>query len=131
MAWWAARVILWLIAICYGIFAFSHALNILGMGGFDWANAPLSWQLIDVLYLAADLAVVYGFVLLRPVGFVVFFIAVVSQLALYWAVSPADAGSASGGSLFLAYFVPFHLATIVLVLVALLLLSLRRAPQAS
>lgn len=132
MAYWTARVILWLVAICYGVFAFSHALNILGMGGFDWSNAPLSWQLIDVLYLAADLAVVYGFVLLRPVGFVVFFIAVVSQLGLYWAVSPGDAGpDAAGGSVFLAYFVPFHLTTVLLVLVAILLLSRRQPGEAS
>ena len=112
MAYWSARVILWLIAVCYGVFAFGHALNILGMGGFDWANAPLSWQLIDVLYLAADLAVV-------------------SQFALYWAVAPGAGAADAAGSAFPGYFVPFHVATIALVLVAVFLLWRRDAREAA
>ncbi|MCB1494521.1 MAG: hypothetical protein KDJ86_01945 [Bauldia sp.] len=131
MAYWSARVILWLIAVCYGVFAFGHALNIFGMGGFDWANAPLSWQLIDVLYLAADLAVVYGFVLLRPIGFVAFLVAVVSQFVLYWAVAPGAGAADAAGSAFPGYFVPFHVATIALVLVAVFLLWRRDAREAA
>ncbi len=128
MAYWTARVILWLIAVCYSVFAFGHAMNIAGMAGFDWRNAPLAWQLIDVLYIAADLAVVYGFVLLRPIGFMAFFIAALSQLALFWALPGEGVGGGAQRSAYLAIFIPFHIATIALVLVAIVLL--RKRPSA-
>ncbi|MEP0322809.1 hypothetical protein [Bauldia litoralis] len=132
MAYWTARIILWLVAVCYGIFAFGRVLNMLGMGGFDWATAPLEWQVIDVFYLAINVAVVFGFVLLRPIGFMAFFLAVVTQFALFWAVSPGegvDGAPIRGASVFLSYFVPFHIITVVLVVVALFLLRRRDRPE--
>ncbi len=39
-----------------------HIANIAGFNGFDWLSAPLKWQLLDVVYLVLDIAVVAGVV---------------------------------------------------------------------
>lgn len=137
IAYWAARIILWVIAFLYAYFAFVRVLNITSMGGFDWRAMSLSGQLLDVFYLAVNAAVVYGFVLVRPIGFIAFFVAAISQIAIYIAARPEIAGTpeaieeATRQSAYLDKLIVFQSVTIVLVLVALYLMRLsQRAARA-
>ncbi|WP_421726541.1 hypothetical protein [Bauldia sp.] len=124
MAYWSYRIILWLIALAYAYFTFVRVLNITGMSGFDWASAPLPWQILDVFYLVVNLVVVYGFVLALPIGFVAFFVAAITQLALYFVVEPTQRQSFEDVAF--DYRVAFQLVTIALVMAALWLRELAR-----
>ncbi|KIC14565.1 hypothetical protein RA21_19505 [Leisingera sp. ANG-DT] len=51
--------------------------------GFDWGAAPLKWQVLDVVYLALDLAVAAGLLLQKVWGMVALIFAACSQILLY------------------------------------------------
>jgi len=135
MVYWTSRIILWVIAVCYGYFALVHLLNIADVSGFNWYALPLPWQIVELFYLAVDILVVYGFVLLRPVGFIAFFVAAISQFVLFAVVNPGNLASPESASVsprppgYLEYLAIFHGTTIALVLLAMLLgwIARRRA----
>ncbi|MFK7967540.1 MAG: hypothetical protein AB8C46_26565 [Burkholderiaceae bacterium] len=51
---------IWVIAAFYLYGAGVHVMNMLSLTGFEWQSAPLKWQVLDVVYLVIDLAVVVG-----------------------------------------------------------------------
>ena len=55
------KIIIWAVALFYTYGALVHIMNILGLSGFDWAGAPLKWQLLDIVYLFLDVVVAVGF----------------------------------------------------------------------
>ena len=69
--------------VLYAYGALVHVLNMTGLRGFDWANAPLKWQALDVIYLVVDLAVVALLVLRPRLGFLGVAAAALSQILLY------------------------------------------------
>jgi hypothetical protein len=135
MVYWTSRIILWMIAVCYGYFALVHLLNIADASGFNWYSLPLPWQIVELFYLAVDLLVVYGFVLSRPIGFIAFFVASISQFVVLAVVAPGSLASPESASVvprppdYLEYLAIFHGATIALVLLAMMLwwIARRRA----
>lgn len=135
MVYWTSRIILWVVAVCYGYFAFVHLLNIADVSGFDWYSLPLPWQIVELFYLAIDVLVVYGFVLSRPIGFIAFFVAAISQFVLFAVATPGNLASPESASVasrppdYLEYLAIFHGTTIALVLFAMLLwwIARRRA----
>ncbi|MEM7223747.1 MAG: hypothetical protein AAF495_12250 [Pseudomonadota bacterium] len=79
----AARILLLVIAGFYAYGATVHVLKMASMTGFQWTQAPLKWQLLDIVYLALDLIAVVGLVLDRRFGWIAVLIAALSQLLLY------------------------------------------------
>ena len=49
MSDWIAKIIRWVIAAFYAYGVLVHVRNILGMTGFEWMEAPLKWQIFDVV----------------------------------------------------------------------------------
>ena len=100
-------------------------MNILGLTGFDWAGAPLKWQVLDVVYLLLDIVVAVGFFARWKVSYYAFYVAAVSQVFLYtifrsWVLDvPADFSVSPEQESYLTTLVVFHLVTIVLVTIAL------------
>ena len=43
MTRWIIRIIPWIVAAFYAYGALVHVLNMAGMTGFDWLEAPLKW----------------------------------------------------------------------------------------
>ncbi|WP_342075064.1 hypothetical protein [Yoonia sp. SS1-5] len=74
------------IAAAYAYGACVHVANMAGLTGFDWLSAPLKWQVLDLVYLALDIAVVAGVVMANRIWIVAFGIAATSQLILYTAL---------------------------------------------
>jgi len=97
----------------------------LGLSGFDWSNAPLKWQVLDVVYLILDLVVAAGFFARWKVSYFVFYIAAVSQIILYtvfkdWIIDVPEAFTVSEEQeSYLTTLVVFHIITILLVSIAL------------
>lgn len=120
-----ARIILWGIAAFYAYGALVHVANITGLSGFNWLRAPLKWQLLDIVYLVLDIAVVLGILLEKRFGIVAFFIAAASQIVLYarfrsWVVDvPEEFLPTEEQIAYLDLLIGFHILTIVLMLVAL------------
>jgi len=79
----ATKLIIGLVALCYTYGAAVDVLSMLSMTGFDWSSAPIKWQILDVTYLVLNIVVVLGLVLGWKAGYVAFFIAAISQIALY------------------------------------------------
>ncbi len=52
------RIYLGLVAVLFGFGAAVHVANILGLSGYQWASAPMSWRIFDIVFLALDLSVV-------------------------------------------------------------------------
>ena len=121
----ATTVVIWIIALFYLYGAAVHALNILGLSGFDWQTAPLKWKVLDIVYLIIDLLVVVGLILSWKAGFVAFYVAAISQIVLYtifrdWIVDvPAEFSVTEEQRGYLTSLVIFHCVTIVLVTSAL------------
>ncbi|MBO6758704.1 MAG: hypothetical protein JJ902_20395 [Roseibium sp.] len=107
----------WVIGAFYAYGALVHILNMAGMAGFDWPDAPLKWQVLDVVYLLLDIVVVAG--LLRGVaaGYAAFFVAAVSQILLYtlgrdWIVDVPEAFARTPDErAYLNTLVAFHIVT--------------------
>ena len=51
------RSLVYLIALTYGYGGLVHIANIAGLSGYAWVDAPLKWQLLDVVYLSLDTVV--------------------------------------------------------------------------
>ena len=98
-----------------------HVLKILGMMSLDWIEAPLKWQVLDIVYLMLDVAVVLGLPIASRIGFCALFTAGISQIVLYtvlraWIIdvpepfvrSPEDVA-------YLDTLVAFHVITLALV----------------
>ena len=136
-----ARLILWAVAACYAYGALVHVLNIAGLGGFNWRDAPLKWQVLDIAYLILDVTVVAGLPLLWRAGIVAFYAAALSQILLYtvfraWVIDVPEAFARSPDDLrYLDGLVAFHVVTLALVSLALWhlrsALSVRPAPDRS
>ena len=113
-----------LLALFYAYGAVVHVLNMLSLTGFDWAEAPLRWQVLDVVYLLLDVLVVYGLLRARAFGTVALIGAACSQVVLYtvlreWIldVPPAFAVTEEQRS-YLDGLVAFHVVTLLLVTVS-------------
>ena len=120
-----ASIIRWIVSAFYLYGAAVHVLNILGYSGFDWAAAPLKWQVLDVVYLILDLVVVAGFVLSWKVGFGAFYLAALSQIVLYtlfrdWIIDvPQEFSVTEEQRGYLTTLVIFHCVTLAFVTFAL------------
>jgi hypothetical protein len=120
-----AKAIIWIIALFYLYGAAVHVLNIMGLSGFDWGEAPFKWQVLDIVYLVIDLLVVIGLFLSWKVGFVAFYVAAISQVILYtvfrdWIVDvPAEFSVTEEQRGYLTTLVIFHCVTIILISLAL------------
>ena len=121
----AAALVIWIIALFYLYGAAVHVFNILGLSGFDWRAAPLSWQVLDIVYLVIDLLVVAGLILGWKIGYVAFYVAAISQIVLYtvfqdWIIDvPAEYSLSEEQRGYLSRLVIFHCVTIGLVTLAL------------
>lgn len=76
-------LIFWIVAACYAYGALVHVMNMFGLMGFHWPQAPLKWQVLDVTYLVLDLVVAVGFILAWKASYVAFYGAALSQVLLY------------------------------------------------
>ena len=121
----AATVIIWIIALFYLYGTAVHVFNILGLSGFNWREAPLKWQVLDIVYLVIDLIVVIGLILSWRIGYIAFYLAATSQIILYtvfreWIVDvPPEYSVNDEQRGYLTSLVVFHCATIVLLTLAL------------
>lgn len=124
------RVTSYGIAAAYAYGACVHVANMAGLTGFDWQTAPLKWQVLDVVYLALDVAVVAGIILAKRFWIVAFGIAAVSQIVLYTALRswvldvPAALAVPPENVQYLDGLVAFHIASLA-VIGTLLFLCLR------
>ena len=122
--------VFWIVALFYGYGALVHVSNILGMGGFDWIDAPTKWQVLDVAYLILDAIVFIGFFVRANVSIVAFYVAALSQIVLYtvlrpWIIDVPDAFRITPEqNQYLTLLVIFHVVTLVLVTGAIRLLRL-------
>ena len=122
---WIARISFWVIAAFYTYGAFVHILNILGLTGFDWMDAPAKWQILDIVYLVLDLTVVFGLVVASPIGFLAFVVAAVSQIFLYtlfrdWIVDVPEPFVRTPEEIaYLDTLVTFHIVTLLLFCLAM------------
>ena len=131
MAKLISKLILWIVAAFYLYGALVHVANIMGLTGFNWLDAPLKWQVLDVVYLVLDVIVVAGFVRQWQVGYVAFYVAAISQILLYtmlrdWIIDVPEAFARPPEEIaYLDTLVVFHLVTLVMVSVALWLRKYR------
>ena len=120
-----ANLIIRIVALFYMYGALVHIMNMLGLSGFDWLNAPLKWQVLDVVYLILDLLVAVGFFARWMVSYFIFYIAAVSQIVLYtvfkdWITDVPQAFTVSQEQeSYLTTLVVFHIVTILLVSLAI------------
>ncbi len=119
------RAVLWLVTGFYAYGALVHLLNIAGLTGFHWPDAPLKWQLLDILYLTLDVIVVAGLARCWRPSIIAFAVAAVSQVLLYtllrgWILDvPASTAVPEGMHVYLNGLVVFHGFTLVAVWLAL------------
>ncbi len=78
-----STMILAVLALFYGHGAVLRGLTMAGQTGFDWAAAPLRWQVLDMVYLPLGLAVAGALVFRPPMGVVLLWIAALGQILLY------------------------------------------------
>ena len=120
-----ANGIIWIVALFYIYGALVHIINILGLAGFDWSNAPLKWQVLDITYLILDLGVAIGFFAGWKVSYFIFYLAAISQIILYtvfknWILDVPEAFAVPPEQeSYLTTLVVFHIVTILLVSFAL------------
>ena len=123
----AAKIIIAAAALFYLYGAAVHVMNMAGVNGFDWLRAPAKWQVLDVVYLVLDVTVVVGIVRGWWLGFAAFFVAALSQIVLYtagrsWVLDvPAEFAPSPAQVAYLDGLVGFHIVSIVLVGLALIL----------
>ena len=115
------KYILWFVGISYGYGALVHVLNMAGLAGFDWAAAPLKWQVLDVVYLILDLIVLVGFLRDWRPAYACFFFAATSQILLYtifrdWILDVPEAfARGPEDQAYLDGLVLFHVVTVIIV----------------
>ena len=115
------KVILRIVALFYTYGAIVHIMNIVGLSGFVWLDAPAKWQILDIFYLIIDVVVAVGLFVGWGIAFFAFYIAAISQIILYTAMQewiiqvPKDFAVSQEQVAYLDMLVIFHLVTIVLV----------------
>ena len=125
-------LVFWIIAAFYAYGAFVHILNMLSLTGFDWAEAPAKWQALDIAYLILDVTVVVGLLLGARIGIWAFYVAALSQIALYtvlrdWVLDVPDAFRRSTEEIaYLDGLVIFHLVTCVAMSAAIWFMRFKR-----
>ncbi|MBT8415384.1 MAG: hypothetical protein KJO30_13750 [Boseongicola sp.] len=130
--------VFYIIAAFYAYGAVVHVLNIASPTGFNWSEAPLKWQVLDVAYLALDVVVVVGLLKRSRVGIAAFFMAAFSQICLYtvlrsWVLDVPPAFQRSPAEVaYLDSLVMFHIVTCLVVGLTLVLRQKRPyLPKAS
>lgn len=119
------------IAAFYAYGALVHAMNMSGASGFHWPEAPLRWQLLDVVYLALDVFIAVGLLRAARSALVALVVAAGSQIVLYtvlrgWILDVPAAFAPTAEQLgYLDLLVAFH--AVCLSLVALDLARRHRA----
>lgn len=114
------------LAAAYAYGAVVHVANIAGLSGFDWTEAPLKWQVLDVLYLVLDVIVVCGLMFQPRTGLIAFAVAAISQIFLYtvfreWVLDvPTAYKPTVEQQAYLWTLVAFHIVSLTLVIVVLL-----------
>jgi len=135
MTLWFVRIVSWVLVTSYAYGALVHVQNILGLNGFDWADAPLKWRVLDITYLVLDMTVVVGLMTGLLLGYVAFFVAATSQILLYtvfrkWIVHvPGKFVRSPEEITYLDGLVAFHIVTILLVCLAIWLKRRAAAPN--
>lgn len=71
------------IALFYLYGAIVHIANMASLTGFPWMSAPLKWQILDIVYLIIDVAVVVLLFLRPKISVLLIVIAATSQIVLY------------------------------------------------
>ena len=72
-----------IIGVMYGFGGLVHIGNILGFGELNWADAPLSWKVGDIVWGILDIVAVIGIVLKAPIGVFAVVVAALSQIVVY------------------------------------------------
>jgi hypothetical protein len=90
------RLFFVLVAALFALGAVGHAGNILSLNGFQWSTMPLSWRILDGVFLILDLGVVIGVTLRSGWAVVAFLLASGLQVALYTVFSGAPASGQTG-----------------------------------
>lgn len=125
------RVIFWIVAAFYAYGALVHILNIASMTGFSWPDAPLKWQILDIVYLVLDVVVVVGLIRGSWIGIAAFFLAATSQIMLYtvfrgWVLDvPAAFQRSAEDVAYLDGLVGFHVLTCIAVAAAMVVVRMR------
>ena len=120
-----SKSIIWIIAAFYAYGALIHVLNMFGLSGFSWLDAPFKWQVLDVVYLVLDVAVVIGLLAGLRVGAVALFVAALSQILLYsvfrdWILDvPAEFARSPDEVAYLDVLIIFHVVTLSFFLLAM------------
>lgn len=125
------------LTLAYSCGAAVHCMNMLDLAGFDWSGAPAKWQLLDVVYLLLDVAVVGFLVRGRAFGTGLLAAAAASQIVLYtlfreWVLDvPAAYQIDPAAEHHLDVLLVFHALTLVSILATLLRRTSprRRRPQ--
>lgn len=129
------RVISWIVAAFYAYGALVHILNIASMTGFSWPDAPLKWQILDIVYLVLDVIVVVGLIRGSWIGVGAFFLAAMSQIMLYtvfrdWVLYVPAAFQRSPEDLaYLDGLVGFHVLTCIAVAAAMMVVRMNSIMQ--
>ncbi len=119
-------VLRYALAAAYAYGAAVHVANMIGLSGFDWIEAPLKWQVLDVVYLVLDVIVVCGLIFQSRLGLIAFTVASISQIALYtvfrdWVLDvPSTFVPTVEQQAYLWKLVVFHFICLTLVIIALL-----------
>jgi hypothetical protein len=71
------------VAAVYAYGALVHILNITSKTGSPWPDAPMKWQILDIVYLVLDIVFVVGLIKGSWIGVGAFFLAAMSQIMLY------------------------------------------------
>ncbi len=118
-----------IVALFYAYRALIHAMNILGLSGFEWTKAPLKWHILDVVYLVLDELVAIGLLLKWKISYFAFYIAAKSQIVLYtqfkeWNIEvPNEFAASPEQTSYLDSLVICHIITLTLVTAALTTIS--------
>ncbi|XOV83793.1 MAG: hypothetical protein ACFHXK_01505 [bacterium] len=120
-----SKGILVVVSAFYAYGALVHVLNMFSLSGFDWMQAPLKWQVLDIVYLILDLLVVAGLYRRQRFAVAAFYVAAFSQIILYtvlrtWIMDVPEAYAISSDqNAYLTLLVGFHMVTLVFVSAAL------------
>jgi hypothetical protein len=130
-----AQAVFWIVAAFYAYGALVHILNIASLTGFSWPEAPSKWQVLDIGYLLVDMVVVVGLVRRSWIGIAAFFLAAISQIALYtvfrdWVLNVPEVFQRSAEDLaYLDGLVVFHVVTCLVMAMATVVGRPRSMPQ--
>jgi len=128
-------IIFRIVAAFYAYGAAVHILNIASMTGFPWPDAPLKWQILDIVYLGLDIVVVVGLIRGSWIGVGAFFLAATSQIMLYtvfrdWVLDvPAAFQRSAEDIAYLDGLVGFHVLTCIAVAAAVVVVRMSSVMQ--